>query len=46
MPPFMDIFDEDGDDTSFNGGTYKREKMIIVSFDKRKNRDVEHCWER
>lgn len=30
MPPFLDLFDEDGDDTSFNGGTYTREKMIIV----------------
>ncbi len=30
MPPFMDIFDEDGDDRSFNGGTYTRENMIIV----------------
>ena len=27
---FMDIFDEDGDDRSFNGGTYTRENMIIV----------------
>ncbi len=30
MPPFLDLFDEDGDDRSFNGGTYTREKMIIV----------------
>lgn len=30
MPPFFDIFDEDGDDTSFNGGTYTRENMLIV----------------
>ena len=30
MPPFLDQFDEDGDDRSFNGGTYTREKMIIV----------------
>ncbi len=30
MPPFMDTFDEDGDDTSFNGGTYTRQNMIIV----------------
>lgn len=30
MPPFLDIFDEDGDDTSFNGGTYTRKNMIIV----------------
>lgn len=30
MPPFLDMFDEDGDDTSFNGGTYTRENMIIV----------------
>lgn len=30
MPPFMDNFDEDGDDVSFNGGTYTRSKMIIV----------------
>jgi hypothetical protein len=30
MPPFLDIFDENGDENSFNGGTYTREKMIIV----------------
>lgn len=30
MPPFLDVFDEDGDDTSFNGGTYTRKNMIIV----------------
>ena len=30
MPPFLAQFDEDGDDRSFNGGTYTREKMIIV----------------
>ncbi|CQR24174.1 hypothetical protein BN1356_00535 [Streptococcus varani] len=30
MPPFLDVFDEDGDETSFNGGTYTRENMIIV----------------
>lgn len=30
MPPFMDNFDEDGDDVSFNGGTYTHSKMIIV----------------
>lgn len=30
MPPFLDRFDENGDETSFNGGTYTREKMIIV----------------
>ncbi len=30
MPPFLDIFDEDGDDRSFNGGTYTRENMLIV----------------
>lgn len=30
MPPFLDLFDEDGDETSFNGGTYTREGMIIV----------------
>lgn len=30
MPPFMDNFDEDGDDVSFNGGTYTYSKMIIV----------------
>lgn len=30
MPPFMDDFDEDGDGVSFNGGTYTRDRMIIV----------------
>lgn len=30
MPPFLDQFDEEGDDRSFNGGTYTRENMIIV----------------
>ncbi len=30
MPPFLDVFDEDGDETSFNGGTYTRKNMIIV----------------
>ena len=30
MPPFMDEFDEDGDDVSFNGGTFSRNRMIIV----------------
>ena len=30
MPPFLDQFDEDGDDRSFNGGTYTRKNMIIV----------------
>ncbi len=30
MPPFMDMFDEDGDDRAFNGGTYTREHMVIV----------------
>ena len=30
MPPFLDQFDENGDETSFNGGTYTRENMIIV----------------
>ncbi len=30
MPPMLDLFDENGDDRSFNGGTYTREKMIIV----------------
>lgn len=30
MPPFFDQFDENGTDVSFNGGTYTREKMIIV----------------
>lgn len=30
MPPFLDQFDENGDDRSFNGGTYYKEKMIIV----------------
>ena len=30
MPPFFDIFDENGDETSFNGGTYTRKHMIIV----------------
>lgn len=30
MPPVLDVFDEDGDGRSFNGGTYTREKMIIV----------------
>lgn len=30
MPPFMDLFDENGDDRSFNGGTYERKNMIIV----------------
>ena len=30
MPPFFDQFDEDGENTSFNGGTYTRKNMIIV----------------
>lgn len=30
MPPFLDVFDEDGDETSFNGGTYTRKNMLIV----------------
>lgn len=30
MPPMFDQFDENGDSISFNGGTYTREKMIIV----------------
>lgn len=30
MPPMLDLFDENGDDRSFNGGTYTKEKMIIV----------------
>lgn len=30
MPPFLDQFDEDGDDRSFNGGTYTRKHMVIV----------------
>ncbi len=30
MPPFLDQFDENSDDVSFNGGTYTRENMIIV----------------
>ena len=30
MPPMIDAFDEYGDDVSFTGGTYTREKMLIV----------------
>ena len=30
MPPVLDVFDENGDGRSFNGGTYTRENMIIV----------------
>lgn len=30
MPPETDRFDPEGDSFSFNGGTYHREKMIIV----------------
>ena len=30
MPPALDQFDEDGDDRSFNGGTYSKRNMIIV----------------
>lgn len=30
MPPMLDLFDENGDDRSFNGGTYTKENMIIV----------------
>ena len=30
MPPFLDQFDENGDETSFNGGTYTMKNMIIV----------------
>ncbi len=30
MPPFLDNFDEDGDDLAFNGGTYTKSNMIIV----------------
>ena len=30
MPPMFDSFDENGDSLSFNGGTYKKERMLIV----------------
>lgn len=30
MPPFFDIFDENGDGQSFNGGSYTRKNMLIV----------------
>lgn len=30
MPPALEVFDENGDDRSFNGGTYTREHMVIV----------------
>ncbi len=30
MPPMFDHFDEYGDDVKFIGGTYNREKMLIV----------------
>ncbi|WP_286028121.1 C-glycoside deglycosidase beta subunit domain-containing protein [Ligilactobacillus agilis] len=30
MPPTLDRFDREDDDVSFNGGTYVKDKMIIV----------------
>lgn len=30
MPPMFDNFDENGTDVGFTGGTYTREKMLIV----------------